>query len=165
MSSAYISIPVAVKNRDGLLLDIIASLNKIESSLRCTAWKPGFTYEASLLLSSDVFIFVHQENRFKFNLQSLPCGVLREYFKAKELDKKIFLAYKTVSDGIKFYDIDETNDIVSGIVGSTSSLYNYLETKTTHESVNPCAEIPLPEHSIELRKNVSNTSYDRRLLL
>jgi hypothetical protein len=176
MHSIYLSVPVAISNRDGFLRDTMHSLKKINEDLSIEFWRPGFMYKDHVS-NTDVFVFTHPTNGFKFNKESLPSGVIREYERAKALGKKILLAYRTASDGIKFYEIDDSNHFISGIVGTTNSLFIHLDklyqdskrevSKVTAETFDSLEayDKATKEHSIDLRKNVQRASYDRRLLL
>jgi hypothetical protein len=182
MCRIYFSIPVAIRDRDNVIdtmINDLAGLTKFSKApFIFDHWKPGWIYDKQSVAKADIFVFMHPNNKFKFNIATLPVGVLREYLLAKTLGKRIYLAYKTTDGYIRYYDFSEIDNIISGIAGTTHSLATFLETyipqvqksvrrsaMVPQESQNPCAEIPLPEHSIELHKSVSDTSYDRRLLL
>lgn len=171
MSRIYFSIPVVIRDRDTMVDTMVNSIIGLSRSSKAPFifdhWKPGWVYDNQSIDKADIFIFTHPNNAFKFNVKTLPSGVYREFNKAKTLDKKMYLAYKTTDGCIRYYDITEANGIVSGIAGTTHSLATFLEKNIPQEQIftNPCAEISLPEHSIDLRKKVQGTSYDRRLLL
>lgn len=184
MCRIYLSIPVVIRNRDNVIDTMISGLAGLSKFSKAPFifdhWKPGWIYDQQSVAKADIFVFMHPDNKFKFNIVTLPNGVLREYLSAKALSKKIYLAYKTADGCIRYYDFSETGSVISGLPGTTHNLATFLETYipqvqksvrygaiATHEYLSPEREEEVKEilKSIDLRKNVSDTSYDRRLLL
>lgn len=181
MSRIYFSIPVIINNRDkviDMMISGLAGLSKFSKApFIFDHWKPGWGYDQQSVAKADIFIFTHQNNAFKFNKLGLPSGVFREYEQAKLLGKRIYLAYKTADGVIRFYKIEETAGLISGIAGTTGDLATFLDKSveyTPKEEICNDDEpflkfmtnsLPVKEHSIDLRKKVQGTSYDRRLLL
>jgi len=163
MCRIYLSIPVTIDNRDKVIDTMISNIVglKVGPTLILDHWKPGWIYDKQSVSKADIFIFAHPSNSFKFNLMTLPSGVLREFEQARMLGKQIFLAYKNTANEINFYKITANGSTISGMAGTTNGLAIRLEQEiflktsnkvqepkgyvapNTYKATNPCAEIPL----------------------
>lgn len=124
----YVSCPMVVPQTtlDKILKELNAS-----NDILALAYPRGEMYTTRNLEESDALVIVHPENKFKFNQRTLPNGVLKEFNRARLLAKKIYLCYfpQTGNNVPYFYSIDYevTNGNISGIAGTSGSLFSMAE--------------------------------------
>lgn len=121
----YVSCPIVVPMATlGLILK---ELNK-NPDILAVAHARGSSYTTKNLQDSEAVIIVHPDNRFKFSVQTLPIGVLKEFNLAKELNKKVFICYfPQGSDTPGFYSTEFNNATLTGIPGTSASLFSMAE--------------------------------------
>lgn len=135
--SAYISCPVSVPQKE---LDKVAEALKGTISGGVCYWLRGSHYTDKYIQGTDVFVLMLPRNRFAMDIKHLPAGCRTELRKAKNLNKRIYLAYtKSSSNTPSFYEtnVDIVKDIssvseITGLPGTTSNLYLLDD-----ETVNP----------------------------
>lgn len=165
--SIYISIPL-LEHKRGIVREMFNQLCDNYKDLSYRFWMPNTTYYEEHLKDSDYFGIVLEGECWKDNISNLPVGCHKEYLKAKELGKRIFLIYKS-SNGWYIYDTQLSNTTIEGIAGTTKSINRYIgiDNFRINENSNPCMEIslPLPSDHCHSKNNIVNETFDRRILL
>lgn len=125
--SVYYSLPANYPNRAKVLNYLTHNLGKIAGNhIKRKWWEQGMKYLNSLVTDSDVFVFSIESNRFQFYIEELPSGVKRELQRAINLNKTIYLLYRTLNSTYPNYyeiSISET-DFIQGLTGTSAVFYD-----------------------------------------
>lgn len=124
----YVSCPIVVSK---ITLDTILKNLNSDKNITASAYIRGEKYMLTKLEESDAIVIIHPDNKFNFNLHTLPSGVLKEFHLAKAFSKEIFLCYfpKSENNVPYFYSIDynENSNTITGIAGTSGSLFSMAE--------------------------------------
>jgi len=164
--SIYISIPL-LEHKRGIVREMINELIDNYKDLSYRFWLPNTTYYEEHLKNSDYFGILLEGQSWKNNISNLPVGCYKEYLRARELGKRIFLIYKS-NNGWYIYDTELSNTTIEGIAGTTKSINKYIEIDNfCINQTNPCMEIslPLPSDHCHSKNDIVNETVDRRILL
>lgn len=161
--SIYISIPL-LEHKRGIVKEMFNQLCDNYKNLSYRFWLPDTRYYDNHLKEADYFGIILPGQSWKGHISDLPVGCYKEYLKAKELGKRIFLIYKS-SNGWYIYDTEFSNVIIEGIAGTTKSINRYIEIDNFGINENPCMEIPLTPKESYLKNDIVNETIDRRILL
>jgi hypothetical protein len=162
----YCSLPAAMQGRDHLIDDIKIKLIHLNGDLDAhnrvsfSVWREGSKYSDDLVRDADVFMFWHPDNKFDFNLDSLPHGVKKEFNLAHSLNKKILLIYRTKDNELGFYDVKLVFGQLRGVPGSSRGLYSYITKKVGNVGKQPTEEYKCKEEEV-----CKTQTFDKRLLL
>lgn len=108
IENIYLSCPVS--NDIGLLNQIVNDLDKVSQKYNVSLnfWKRTSYYNLEWISRCDIFVISLPNNKFRFNVKDLPIGCWKEYKKALELGKKIFVAYCLKGDNsIQYYQLSD----------------------------------------------------------
>lgn len=153
--SIYISCPVTVDNNTKL--QITQSLYNICGTATVSSWVKDTFYYPTLLGNADIVVIVHPDNRFKYNIHSLPVGVRKELVRAVKEKKKIYGAYKNAAKEYNFYAIaDVTDKLICLVPGTTADI--------VRECTNPPKETPVFDVEL-LTDRITALKKDELLLL
>jgi hypothetical protein len=116
----YISCPIAVHQ---YTFDEYIDLINDHKGFTARYWERGGEYSQTYFDSSDAFVFVLPDNKFKASNHELPIGLKRELARAFALGKKIFIGYQTRSGEYAFYLAKTNGRDIEGVPGTTNEIY------------------------------------------
>lgn len=159
--SVYISAPVQMNW--GNVLDYVAH---IDSTFHVKVWDRESRYNNSDLRKSEIFLLLTSDNSWHIDTTYLPSGCKRELAEAIQLNKPVYVGYKTKAGTVAIYETTLCRTMLSGITGTGGSIFR------TH------AHIEQPKTACDVEEGVMEVDYeepvmealdyylpDRRLLL
>ena len=138
-------------------------------------WDRNSNYNDRGLHLSDAVVFMLPDNKFEYNIESLPIGVKQELKRARDLKKKILIGYHKATTGkwavydSKFqlkplYDVYSSRNkmqyYIKGIEDSTEQVLMAAGRKGRGGGVNVNNSEMIP-----IKTTFKAGSFDRRLLL
>lgn len=121
----YISAPITVDWND--VLKVVYRVNSGGFSTNITFFERNSQYSPTLVNNCDIFVFMTPNNTWKFNINTLPSGVRKEYDKAVELGKTIFMAYKVTDGMYNLYYVTRQGDTIQGTPSSSAFIWKVIE--------------------------------------
>lgn len=119
---------------------------RLSPKIKVVAWDKNLMYyNPDWVKYCNIFVFTHPHNAFKFEIETLPSGVRREYKEARFMNKPIFLAYKTkTKEEVEFYPVEEKivngSRLINGIAGRTGEIFTLIEEIKSFKGVDKSAE-------------------------
>ena len=161
----YISCPILISQAE--LTTILSTIIK-KTSCHVKHWGRKSSYDQLMVNNAKAIVIVHPYNRFEFSINSLPAGVLNEFKRAKSSNIPIYLAYKNVGGEYNTYEIgfDTGENIMCGIPGTTTSLFEYMNNKNDSSIAGKIEEYYMADITTsKINEKTSEKTTDKRLLL
>ena len=115
----YISCPISV---DEDVLDEFCDLVDSIYGLTSYHWERGSRYDQRMFDTSDAYLFILPNNKFKASYHDLPIGLKRELGVAYDTGKPIFVGYITKFGEYSIYSAKTNGCDIEGIPGTTNNI-------------------------------------------
>jgi len=168
INKIWISCPISVRQHD---------LDKFKAYLeehfpQVDTWDRNQNYNGRGLHLSDAVVFMLPDNKFEYNIESLPIGIKQELKRARDLKKKILIGYHKATTGKwAVYDSKfQSKPLYNGYSSRTKMQYYIKGIENSTEQVLMAAgdksSILINGQRMASIKTVYKAgSFDRRLLL